>query len=882
MGSGGAGSAPPLSGPDDAIESYLEDRALKGALAAQLRRRLADAQGPARSAVAERLGKLYVEQLAAANTPDERQRIETHCQELLKSVPDADTFELRIDLAKTNYLRAEELAEQERLRRATPEERQEAERILKSVLVALSDIAAKVGRRVETLERKELSGSEEEGLKAELDEARRLRSLARYYAGWAGYYTAFISSSPQAAVRAVEDFGYILNAAPGRPASIDRVSRQMLQYEHVARAAIGCAMCASLRGNDAEALRWLDLVQEAEKLPQPVADQLFSRRLVVLAAAQRWADVELLVRRRRQARPGEGPTVLSPLEARLLAVVALDALGDGKSAARSGDLVAALAQVALGDLVTSGQVGHVLELVQRYGTTPIGQDGFIVRYVRALQAFERAREKHRTGGADPEQPTDDAAVAGLYKEAAALLQLACDSPDGARFEKEQVNASMRLGLAFYLAGDLEAASERFQKTAERTNDPQQKQDAMWYAIVALDRAVDGGKVSLARTRDRTAALFLQQFPRSENAARLLLRRAGAGLLPDDQLAQVLLEVPSASPLYLPARRHAATVLFRIYRKSGTDSRAETGGRFMTVAEEVLGIESREVLTGNASGESDAAQSIVRTARQIAEVGVSLPAPEYERAAGALNRLDDVASVLRLDLAPVQDEILFRRVQIGLGTGNTQAADQAIATLRTRPGPFQAAADRLMLRHVVKAWRAGGESAERAQAVVTSGLRVVQTFGAMPDLSKDAGALTVMNDVAEAAAEIWRLTSSEASRDIAIRLDRASTETGKPAPGVLRRLAVLSEQAGDVPGALDAWRTLLAGLPTDSGAWFEARYESARLLAKTDPAAALEVLRQHAVLYPSLGPDPWGPKLKELAESLGVTGPAEQPSKGGDK
>ena len=36
-----------------------------------------------------------------------------------------------------------------------------------------------------------------------------------------------------------------------------------------------------------------------------------------------------------------------------------------------------------------------------------------------------------------------------------------------------------------------------------------------------------------------------------------------------------------------------------------------------------------------------------------------------------------------------------------------------------------------------------------------------------------------------------------------------------------------------------------------------------------PPGAAAALRQHHVLYPSWGPDPWGSRLADLAKSLGV-------------
>ena len=91
--------------------------------------------------------------------------------------------------------------------------------------------------------------------------------------------------------------------------------------------------------------------------------------------------------------------------------------------------------------------------------------------------------------------------------------------------------------------------------------------------------------------------------------------------------------------------------------------------------------------------------------------------------------------------------------------------------------------------------------------------------------------------------------------------------GNPPAQVLRRYAELAEAAGDKAGALDAWRLLLAGLNPTAPEWFEARYHSLRLLLVTDRPAAAQAISQYRVLHPDFGPEPWGAKLKELAEQI---------------
>ncbi|NUQ53624.1 MAG: hypothetical protein HUU19_13115, partial [Phycisphaerales bacterium] len=318
------GSVSPPS--EDALESYLESRDLSNLLAAQLRGRLATATGDARNEIAERLGRVYVRQMSAAKTPEERRVIEDAARELIESMPESSVFELRIDFAKTSYLRAEDLIERFRVRIVGEAQLQEADRLLRLITPQFQEIATRVGHRIELLERKEAGARQDdlEETKAQLADARRVRSLAQYYAGWCGYYGAMLSSNKGAAMRAMQDFGWLLNSGGGKVPEIDRVPGALLKYEHVARAAVGVAMCASLRDNDVEALRWLDLVESTDGISPALRAELLSRRMVVLGGAKRWSDLELLLKRRAADRKKD-PALLTPSEARLLAVLALDA-----------------------------------------------------------------------------------------------------------------------------------------------------------------------------------------------------------------------------------------------------------------------------------------------------------------------------------------------------------------------------------------------------------------------------------------------------------------------------------------------------------------------------------------------------------------------------
>jgi len=852
----------------DPLEGYLAEHGLLEVLSAHLRQKLGGGSQEERVRAAELLGKLYVRMLGVAATPQARQEIEEQSRELLKVVPEANSFELRINLAKATYLPVEEIVERDRLRIASKDEKAEAERVLRSVGPVLDEVGDKLHRRVEQLESKEAGGHADdfEGLRAELAEARRLRSLSRYYAGWTEYYLAVLTNTPQRATAAMQAFGTMLNAVPGRPASIDRMPKNLLRYEHVARAAIGCGLSSSILGNEVEAVRWLEEVENADGVTPAILDHVFSRKLIVFAAAERWADVELAVRRRRRPDPGAPEKALTVAEARLLAVLAFDAVR-GEATRPGLRLVAEkMGQLALGDLVVSGEVGHVLDLVSLYGTTPIGEGGFIVSYVRSLQAFESARAAHKLAGGNPEEPAVELAIINQYQESARLLALATVTTDADDYPGERVKAEIRRGLALYYAGDMEAAATQFEAAAGDAASDVQKRDALWYAIVALDRAVEGGRASLAASRDRIATLYLRDFPGTENAAKLLLRQSRADRLSDQEAIEILLKLPRDSPVYEAGRRQVARMLYQAYRRAPASGRDFAAVRFADIAEEVLKLEQARAMAGIDASAREAGQAVILRVRQLADALLALSTPDPQRAESALTVLDSVAAFHAIDLKQLEGELAFRKMQVAMARGDEAGVQRTVDRLRAVGGVYSATADRLLYARALRAWKANAADLVSARQVVRHGLRVLEEAGD----AADPATITLRDHVAGAAAAVWRGEADVDLRTKAIALDKQQLESGQRTAASLRRLGELLESTGDEASALAAWRELLAGTVDGSADWYEARYQSLRLLVRQAPGEALQAMQQHKVLHPEFGPDPWGPRLRELDAVIAVT------------
>lgn len=855
-------AAPDAGAPTDPVAAYLERQGLDEVLAAHLRQRLEKAGSTERVEIAERLGELYARMLSNATTPEVRDAVERQSRVLLRDVPEADSSELRLNLAKASYLNAEELAERFRLRLSTDDEAEQARAILRAVGPAFADLASRLDAQVKLLEKRESTGrdADMESLRDRLSDARRLHSLARYYAGWSLYYEAFMTGSPARASAAAEQFGVILNAAPNRPPTVERVAPSLLRFDHVARAALGCAMCASLRGEHVEAVRWMDLLMRSDDVSEGVRSQLFTREIQVLAAAQRWSDVDVRVRERRGVGAAGGAIKpLTPLEARAVAIAALEHGAGSAGMPRLAQLAEEVASAAMSDLVSQKQIAQVVDLVQRFGTSSLGADGFIVVYVRGLRAYEDARTAHRAAVADAaaaDEPTRDPALVNAYRQAADLLGSSLGAPDSMDFPVERSRTRTRMGLARYYAGDYVEAVEAFVKAADEVGGGEARGDALWYALVALDRAIEEGAPSRIPERDRLAVVYLREFPATENAARLLLRQTNAQGMTDGQVVEVLLKVPSDSALYVAAQRHASTLLYRIFRSARQGDRDFAALRFTTHAEPLLRVEQTAALATTDQPGRDAAAAVVVRVRQLADALLSTSGPDPEKAEQVLQALDAVAAFHAIDLKPHAAELAFRRLQIAAIRGDEDAITRISDQLRALQGPFSEAADRLLLRRAQRLLDASPMDVRSAREAVRFGLRVL-------DQANAAGAASVRDTIAKAGALLWEIERDQAMRDVALRMEREQQAAGVRTLASLRRHAQLAEAAGATEESGRAWAELSNGVDAGSVAWFEARYESIRLLATLDPVKARAALDQHRVLYPMLGPAPWDEKFRTL-------------------
>lgn len=855
---------------EDALEGWLQSRGLHGLVALQLEQRLESATDRNREELAERLAMVYAQLLEAAQDNDSRRELIERGQALLDSVDAADTVELRLGLTRAAYEGVESSAERIRLRLPDAEPAEELARHLTDLEEQFARIAQLADQRVRALEKQEESGNAQIGddlLSRSLARARRNRSLAHYYGGWACVYIAELREDQREsrAGDALRHFGWLLNAQRGQRPELERIPDSLFAYDHVARAALGCALAYAMLQQSETASEWLDRIEQSEDLAASVAGSLGVFRMLAMAYADAWMQAEAALRAYR------GSDVLAPLEARLAAVLALDSRGDRRAERAATDQIT---RIAIADLVANSATSHIVELASMYDLSVEGGSGFIPKYVRALRLYTSGQDRMKVIGAGSGEPVQDAEARRLFLEAGIGFADAHDEPDAAAFEMALAHVAVLRGLSLYFAADASNTLVEAARWLERgasgidATDPGRAREARWVAIRALEIALQRGGGEAVRTdHGRAIDAFVRAYPDDPRAALARFERATDPRLSREQAVGLLLAVESESAVYEAARHRAAAMLYDSYKASAPDRRAWAARRFADIAEPLL---YRDLRQSDPTDQAVARRAL-GLALRIAEVVLSTTELEVERAIGALDAIALIEARAVFDTAPFRQEVLYRRAQVDLRRGDIQAAEQIIDQMN--PESRRTVGARLLFANAVASFRSeqGEGRVEWGERVVAYGRRVIAD---LLDQGGDAtgGVLVgVQSDVAEAAELLWTETGEREMLELARRLAEVLLNADPSDRATLTMAARLEEAAGESRAALEHWRVLAAGLPSGTEAWFEARYHVIINLEQVDRSAAVESIEQLMQLYPSLGEEPWRSELMELAGRLLVSG-----------
>ncbi len=824
---------------DEVVESYLRANRMDSLLETQLESRLNAADDEQdREELAESLSELYLRLLRelAADDPY-RELLLNRARALVTRLDQVPMYELRLELHISSFSAHEHTIELHRLALLDPLPMRDARDAFIGARRGLELLLSKLEPELARLDRRRtqpLSGAESREVESEIESLRRERSLAYYYLGWIGYGIAVLDD------RNVGDdvfvaFGWLLGAEGGMPQSKD-IAQAALEYEHVARSALGVALCYAQSGADPLAIAWIDAILNTPDVSPEVLSSVRSRKLQVLADSGSWYDTNVLAREMIRERGEDG--ALSVAEARFIAIRALDARSGRSGAARNPDDADAVAKLGVEQLVDLGEIGHVVDLYQRYQSLPTLKDSFISNYARALASLEQAES-----GVEPP----------AYLALAEEFSQALKSGDSGAYPKHHEDCLLKLAYTLIRGDRPSDALTHCQRVIDTSLNQGSIEEARWLGIAAHDRVNTLNSRSSSPELDQAVRAYVRAYPTTERATKLVLRHAMRGTLDEQFAIETLRSIGDNDPIAIPARRTLVQLQYQRLRARGFDDQQTLR-------------DTRELIAWLLE-HADPSEDENALINQIAvlRIGIDLAIrAEPPDASGALHLVESAESMVALSSAhtAIEAELLYRRVQIMLIDERIDEAIAYIDRLAALDIERSRSAEVLILNVLLERW-AGSQDRSTARYLVELGSPVVarMTPKAPQTISVQTSALIEM--IAHAAITLGEPGDEDPSIALALRLSKQVLERGQPSEAGLRRTAQIARDLGDHETQLDAWLRLLAAIPPDDERWFEARYESLVVMLRLDPARARATYEQYRVLHPTIGHAPWGQRIVDL-------------------
>jgi len=823
------GTAPVLSAQPGSAEHALRDAGMADVLEAYLLDVLSRTTDDAkRTDLIDRLVALYTDLLRAlpAGSP-ERADVVVRAWALAESAGEARAMDLRLVLLLERYGPHERAAELFELGLLSDRDRAEHIEDLRSLHARFRGMAQSAINEAASIERRQRSTGTDPGGDA-VRKAVRQRSLACYYAAWSGLTLAVLEQRV-AGPEVLRWFGWLLGST-GEIPRLDDLMPSMLELDHVARSVIGVGRARAMSGEWMLAEQWLRAVIGSDLAAAPLRAQATARLLRAKADQGAWIEVVSIIGQ-IDAKGGEGSRLPTP-EARYVAIRALQA----RAQSSAGSTAEKVAGLAMQDLIERGEIGHVLDLRDRYGAIGVLGSGFIGLYADGLDRLDSAQKS---------------GTPGMFLDAASKLTEAAEARDANSFPVQRDDARLKAAFCEIRGGRPRQALTVVRAVLAGAPVPGAEEEAAWLLIVAMDELQD------ARLKpDMTAAVraYLARYPGTPRSARLLLRHAGTEVLEPGAAADGLRAIDESDPIVLGARRVLARMVYRLWIDS---RRADRSAR--DEAMELI----RWVWQREESGDDPGAP---RDRLDLARIGIDMAlgaAPvDLEMADHGLARARR-AIEQDVTLARFTDELDLRGVEIESARGRLHEADRLAEGLRRSVSPLSGQADRVLLSAILRRLDNQPEDEVAAELGVRIGTRVSAEL--IPPIPQ-----SLSPDASRVLDRIWRLIATRAEQtadsslsETALRLGRVVLERGSPTAQGLRDLATLAARLGDADTELQAWSVLLGASREDEPVWWESRYHTLRLLLARDEAGARRAYEQHRVLHPMPGLLPWTRMIDEL-------------------
>ena len=782
--------------------------------------------------LAKTLADLYANRLLTVEAPAEVGAISAKIDALVEKHPEANTPALRVMRLQADAGRAEVLASKWVADPADDASKTAALAILERIAPDLDAQQAALFKAIEA-EQKSIDNLEDGEVRDRREEAlARLANVAGralYYDAWSNYYLDLLADDDpnHARTRHARDaFRKLLGVE-----STEDLEPSMLAAGGMARAGLGAALASSRMDDPKAATDWFDLLRSEGVHPEvrDLAD--YWAGWTDFRAGRANAVAERV--RKLGDQFGASPT---PGQDALATLLVREGFANG---AADVDRLGAAGLLALARMDRAGQVRELAEkLGLKLGAGPVVD--FVLRWAEGRERLDAATRS--------KSPAD-------YRAAAESFRAAIGSEAVDQAPAVVAACRYRLAWSLYGMGDLAGAAGTFGQAASalKSTDPSQAADASWMQAVALERRAGSNPAQVAPAVAVLEA-FGREYPNHPNAklVPLEVRKLRGGAITADAIAATPPSDPNFPAIALAALRHHASTYRRAVQAGDKSAQDSERSRF----DEVLAA-LQKLPSGRTTAEA-------RLEALLLESGVENAShPNAARAAQLLDRAEPLADAL-----PTGDKLAIDYHRARLDLARSRADSEAVG-----------AESRWIAEH------ADGNAA----------LGAFVTLARIADQSvQDAEPATRPRKLAEARDAYARLSESLGQDSEAVaaggnalvalsRLAAYESQLNHPAAAAthydaildafpndanyLRKAAIAHDDADQPARALECWGTLVAGLPSGSESWFEAKVGQLAALAETDPASARAALDQLKLLYPDLGGERWKTQLGQIQDRI---------------
>lgn len=795
----------------EGVSSWLQRMGCVELQATYLEEQLENGNRTTQVKAAKQLADVYATMLARADQDMDKKLLQ-RAIELFDRIPAAGTVELRLQLFRATYIAAEQILERYRLRISDREEARIAITQLQNVTDNLESFRQTLLKRVRS------ARSNNEHLQQQL-------GLVTSYLAWTRYYIAWFDNNKEEAEKASQLFAEILLG--DRP-SLQSVSLDLKHHESGARAILGIALCKSILQYPSDPEPWFEELEDPETWSS-VRSLVPLWKFFLLIDQQKWDEILVEF--------DETNEIDKTLLYRVSAVHSLENYASDKAKD--------VAKKSLEGLIEIGQLGILSDIVHQYGSQALQEDGFISKYIDGDFAFKQARDDFKS-----DEPARDEETQLLFASIAEIFHQALQSSDVNKYEQLEDDCKLLLGLSLYYASQFQNAAEAFIEAAQGGN----KEQAIWMAIVSLDY-LNPLPNDLELTKEELSTLYLENWPNTEHATQLTIRRS-EGESQNPENIEDLLAIPHSDPKYEDAQRQAARSLYLMWQSAITEQQSYIGNRYITVA--------LPLMVSDSTISEDAHANEVSAIRALRMLEISLH-PQVQRVNASIRALETLELIHTRNIFSLQiyqNEIAYRRILSHLLQDSpVEAMGQLLEMIEASPD------DRwtnLASKQVWRDWSLHGFP-ENQHDIYVVGISILKQLKNTQYGHSEFIPIAYLT--AQTAYQLFLKNNDLSSGEKALEISRVLVIQQPKIAKLLIQNAELENTLGDSEIALQRWKTISSGSPTGSELWLRARFNTIRLISEQSPEKALAVLNQHHTLYPNYGVEPYGTKLRELHTKL---------------